>query len=164
MPIVHFSFDAIGPNCPWPLTMTCCSRGQWCSLKKKRFRKVRTLRVPFICLSVCVCVWCPENVKVFAVFCHEYGYTNHLFRKNGGWRLVLCSFKKKYLFNGFYGSLDLGECKLQIICVALLNEASSHVNNYAYILAGYYIIIIITTYIYSVMRCSCPKTLVWDLF
>ena len=42
----------------------------------------------------------------FAVFCHEYDYTNHLFRKSGGWRMVTRSLKKKY-FNGFYGSLDL---------------------------------------------------------
>ena len=28
----------------------------------------------------------------FAVFCHEYDYTNHLFRKSGGWRLATHSF------------------------------------------------------------------------
>ena len=31
---------------------------------------------------------------LFAVFCHKYGYTYNLFRKNGGWRLVLRSLKK----------------------------------------------------------------------
>ena len=44
----------------------------------------------------------------FAVFCNKYGYINHIFRKNGGWRLVLPSlFKKKYFLNGIYGNLDL---------------------------------------------------------
>ena len=44
----------------------------------------------------------------FAVFCHEYGYTNHIFRKSGGWRLVTRScFFFKYFCNGFYGSLNL---------------------------------------------------------
>ena len=43
----------------------------------------------------------------FAVFYHEYGYTNHIFRKSGGWRLVTRSFFFKYFCNGFYGSLNL---------------------------------------------------------
>ena len=42
----------------------------------------------------------------FAVFCNKYGYINYIFRKNGGWRLVLRSYLKKKLFNGVYGSLD----------------------------------------------------------
>ena len=33
----------------------------------------------------------------FAVFCHEYDYTNHLFRKSVGWRLVTRSLKKKLM-------------------------------------------------------------------
>ena len=28
----------------------------------------------------------------FAVFCHEYGYINNLFWKNGGWRLYYAVF------------------------------------------------------------------------
>ena len=54
------------------------------------------------------------NVKVFEwIFlpssAHEYGYTNHLFRKNGGWEIgtTQFSFFCKYLFNGFYSGLDL---------------------------------------------------------
>ena len=44
----------------------------------------------------------------FAVFWNKYGYINYIFRKNGGWRLVLRSlFLKKYFLNGVYGSLDL---------------------------------------------------------
>ena len=40
-------------------------------------------------------------IDYFSVFYHEYGYTNHIFRKNGGWRLVLRSLKK--FFNRVYG-------------------------------------------------------------
>ena len=44
----------------------------------------------------------------FAVFCNKYGYMNYIFRKNGGWRLVLRSlFFTKYFLNRVYGSLDL---------------------------------------------------------
>ena len=44
----------------------------------------------------------------YAVFCNKYGYINYIFRKNGGWRLVLRSlFFTKYFFNRVYGSLDL---------------------------------------------------------
>ena len=51
-------------------------------------------------LSVCLSdVW--KMLKflngLFPVFCHEYGYTNHLFRKNGGWRLATRSFFKIFL-------------------------------------------------------------------
>ena len=45
------------------------------------------------CLCVCVCVMSGKCysfwMDYFAVFCYEYDYTNHLFRKSGGWRLVV---------------------------------------------------------------------------
>ena len=55
----------------------------------------------------------------FAVFCNQYGYINCIFRKNGGWRLVLHSFLKKYFLNGVYGSLDLDilTWTLLVICI-----------------------------------------------
>ena len=38
----------------------------------------------------------------FAVFCNKYGYINYIFRKNGGWGLVLRSlFKKNNFVMGF---------------------------------------------------------------
>ena len=37
----------------------------------------------------------------FAVFCHEYGYINNLFWKNGGLILVLRSSVYKYFSIGF---------------------------------------------------------------
>ena len=38
----------------------------------------------------------------FAVFCNKYGYINYIFRKNGGWRLVLRSYLKK-MFSSLMG-------------------------------------------------------------
>ena len=48
-----------------------------------------------ICINAKVFEW------TFAVFCHEYGYINNLFWKNGGWRLTDCimQFFYKYFFN-----------------------------------------------------------------
>ena len=55
----------------------------------------------------------------FAVFCNKYGYINYIFRKNGGWRLVLRSLFKKKILNGVYGSLDLDILTqtLLVICI-----------------------------------------------
>ena len=51
------------------------------------------------CTSMRICI----NVKVFewTIMLDKYGYTNHLFRKNGGWRLVLRRFFYKYFSIGF---------------------------------------------------------------
>ena len=47
-------------------------------------------------------------VNHFAVFGREYGYTNPLFWKHGGWRLVLRShYFKKNMFNVLTSILDL---------------------------------------------------------
>ena len=72
-------------------------------------RHIYGLHSFFVC--VCLC-YVQKMLKffngLFAVFCHEYGYKNNLFLKNGGWRLVLHRyFLFKYVFNGCYGSLDI---------------------------------------------------------
>ena len=56
----------------------------------------------------------------FALFCNKYCYINYIFRKNGGWSLVLRSlFFKTYFLDGVYGSLDLDNLTwtLLVICI-----------------------------------------------